>query len=79
MYTDKFTLRAQTKLKLGKFFLDLPEIPSYLEKHEYVGRIYDNQAFISYKYHSLILNDVAQYLAGKNFQKICSSLTFKKT
>ena len=39
MYTDKFTLRADTKLKLGEDFLDLPETPSYQEKIEYVGRI----------------------------------------
>ena len=69
MYTDKSTLRAQTKLKLGGDFLDLPETPSYLEKIEYVGRIEDNQTFISYKYQSLILNEVAQNQPGKIFKK----------
>ena len=79
MYTDKFTLRAQAKLKLGEDFLDLPETPSYLEKIEYVGRIEDNQAFISYKYQSLILNEVAQNLAGKKYSKNMFLFKFQET
>ena len=39
MYTDYFTLSAETKLNLGEGFFDLPETSSYLEKIAYIGRI----------------------------------------
>ena len=53
---DRFSLvfwglkQLSVYLNSSECFPDLLEIPDYLEKIEYVGRIENNQGFISYKY-----------------------------
>ena len=59
-------------------FPDLLEIPSYLERIGYVRGIYNNQAFISYKYQNSVYG-IAQILAGENLHKIFPYLTFKSS
>ena len=41
--------RNKKQNKTGECFPDLLESPSYTEKNEYVRRILNNKAFISYK------------------------------